>query len=147
MTTARQTLDDSLRGTVLTLPPGGQRRRLALDGRPRPVARAREFTRGALDDWSWPGADDVVLLVAELVANAVLHAGGLQDLVLHATGTRLRVEVSDASRTAPVPREPHQPSTPGGHGLHIVRTLSDRWGSTLHPAGKIVWAEIDAPRS
>ncbi len=146
MSTARQALDDSLLLTVLTLPPGGQRRRLVMDRQRKPVARAREFTRGALADWSWPGADDIVLLVAELVANAVLHAGGPQDLVLHATDTRLRVEVTDASQTAPAPHEPHQPGTPGGHGLHIVRTVSDRWGTTPHPFGKIVWAEIDAPR-
>ncbi|RAJ38375.1 anti-sigma regulatory factor (Ser/Thr protein kinase) [Kitasatospora sp. SolWspMP-SS2h] len=147
MITARQTLDDSPSATALTLPPGGQRRRLAMDGQRKPVARAREFARGALADWSWPGADDTVLLVAELVANAVLHAGGPQDLVLHATDTRLRVEVTDASRTAPAPREPHRPGTPGGHGLRIVRAVSDRWGTAPLPSGKVVWAEIDAPRS
>ncbi|QKW23959.1 ATP-binding protein [Kitasatospora sp. NA04385] len=147
MITTREALDGSLSVTVLTLPPGGQRRRLVMDRQRKPVTRAREFTRGALADWSWPGTDDIVLLVAELVANAVLHAGGPQDFVLHATDTRLRVEVTDSSQSTPVPREPHQPGTPGGHGLHIVRTISDRWGATPLPSGKTVWAEIDAPSS
>ncbi|MFJ9523150.1 ATP-binding protein [Kitasatospora sp. NPDC101801] len=146
MSITRQTLDDHLPDTLLTLPPGGQRRCLVLDGQRKPVTRARQFSAGALADWSWPGADDVVLLVVELVANAMLHADGPQDLVLHATDTRLRVEVTDASRTAPAPREPRQPATPGGHGLHIVSTISDGWGTSPHPSGKTVWAEIDAPR-
>ncbi|MER5865068.1 ATP-binding protein [Kitasatospora sp. NPDC002040] len=125
------------------LPPGGQRRLLVLAGRPKPVARAREFTLSALVDWSWPDADDVVLLVAELVANAMLHAGGPLELVLDVSDTRLRIEVSDSSPALPAPKEPHRPSQPGGHGLYIVRQTSDRWGATPRPDGKTVWAEID----
>ncbi|MFI5531818.1 ATP-binding protein [Kitasatospora sp. NPDC051853] len=139
MNTSRETLKT-------TVPGGGQRRRLALAGRAKPVASARGFTLTALDDWSWPGADDVVLLVAELVANAMLHTDGPLDLVLDATDARLRIEVNDPSPALPVPRQPHLPHLPGGHGLYIVRRTSDRWGSTPHPQGKTVWAEIDADR-
>jgi hypothetical protein len=149
MTTSRATLDGDRPGAGPTLPPGGQRRRLHLAGLPKPVARARAYTAQAVADWSWPtGAsgteDDVVLLVAELVANAMLHAGGPVDLVLDASETRLRIEVSDRSTALPEPRRPHRPGLPGGHGLFIVQQAAARWGALPHGDGKTVWAELDA---
>ncbi|MER6298753.1 ATP-binding protein [Kitasatospora sp. NPDC001539] len=151
MTTSRATLDGDRSGAGPTLPPGGQRRRLHLAGLPKPVARARTYTAQAVADWSWPtGAagtgDDIVLLVAELVANATLHAGGPVELVLDASEARLRIEVSDRSTTLPEPRRPHHPGLPGGHGLFIVQQTATRWGALPHDDGKTVWAEIDAPR-
>ncbi|MEV7617663.1 ATP-binding protein [Streptomyces sp. NPDC089799] len=154
MTTGPGTLDDGRRAGS-ALPPGGQRRTLPLAGIPKPVARARAFVAAALEDWAWsatsPGVDrdvaeDVVLLVAELVANAMLHAGGPLALVLDASRTRLRIEVSDADPGLPSPRRPHQPAQPGGHGLLIVQRTSDRWGTQRHDRGKSVWAEFDTGR-
>ncbi|QMU77075.1 ATP-binding protein [Streptacidiphilus sp. PB12-B1b] len=136
------------------LPEGGQIRRLALIGTKGAVGRSRDFTRQALHDWSWlPGvtdeqqevAEDVLLLVSELVTNANLHAGGAVELLLHGTKERLRVEVSDDSLQQPVPRTPYQASRPGGHGLHIIARLSDAWGSELRATGKSVWIEVATP--
>ncbi|NUS58140.1 MAG: ATP-binding protein [Streptomycetaceae bacterium] len=148
MTNSRGTLDDNRRATGFTLPPQGQRRRLRLAGTPKPVARARAFAAQALADWSWPGdaadADhDVVLLAAELVANAAMHADGPRELAVEYTGTRMRIEVADGSPVLPAPRRPHRPGVPGGHGLFIVQRSSDRWGASRHARGKTVWAEID----
>jgi len=136
------------------LPEGGQIRRLALVGTRGAVARSRDFTRQALEDWQWlPGvtegqrevAEDVLLLVSELVTNANLHAGGAVELLLHGTRERLRVEVSDESRQQPVPRTPHQASRPGGHGLQIITRLSTAWGTEPRPTGKSVWVEVATP--
>lgn len=148
MTNSRGTLDDNHRATGFALPPGGQRRRLRLAGTSKPVARARAFAAEALADWSWSGgtADvhhDVVLVAAELVANAALHGGGPEELVIEFTGRRMRIEVSDGSRVLPAPRRAHRPGLPGGHGLFIVQQGSDRWGASRHAQGKSVWAEID----
>ncbi|MFE6500920.1 ATP-binding protein [Kitasatospora sp. NPDC057738] len=159
MTMSRGTLDgDAHRARPAALPPGGQRRRLPLAGLPKPVARARAFTAEAVGDWyppagapGAPGAHegvgaDVVLLVAELVANAMLHGDGPLELVLDATGQRLRVEVSDRSPAMPVLRLPHEPALPGGHGLFIVERTADRWGAEPNGRGKAIWAEFDAHR-
>ncbi|MFC1416265.1 ATP-binding protein [Streptacidiphilus cavernicola] len=136
------------------LPPGGQIRRLALSGISGTVGRAREFVRQALEDWGWlPGeteeeaevAADVLLLVSELVTNACLHAGGPTGLALHGTARTLRVEVSDTGSGMPMPRHPHQPGRPGGHGLHIVERLASGWGTIRRDGGKTVWVEVPAP--
>ncbi|MEU9042942.1 MULTISPECIES: ATP-binding protein [unclassified Kitasatospora] len=147
---SRGTLDGDPHRAGTALPVGGQRRRLTLAGLPKPVAHARTFTAGALADWyactGEGAAADVLLLVAELVANAMLHGGGPLELVLDATGARLRVEVSDRSPAMPVPCLPHVPALPGGHGLVIVQRIADRWGAEAHSQGKTIWAEFDARR-
>ncbi|WP_225447037.1 ATP-binding protein [Streptacidiphilus sp. PB12-B1b] len=138
------------------LPPGGQIRRLLLPGAQGAVRRSRAFTRDALADWQWlPGgsreqcevAEDVLLLVSELVTNACLHAGRPTGLVLRCSGDRLRIEVSDASPVPPAPRPRpwHEAARPGGHGLHIVARLGTDWGFAPGPGGKTVWVEVAAP--
>ncbi|GAA1240272.1 ATP-binding protein [Kitasatospora nipponensis] len=144
------------RPVLPALPPHGQLRRLALTGTAGTVGRCRDHTRQALHDWGWlptadprqrERADDVLLIVSELVTNACRHAGGPDQLVLHARGSVLRIEVLDPLPTALQPRLPHRPGQPGGHGLHMVALLASRWGHTLltEPPGKSVWAEIDLP--
>ncbi|MEU6314371.1 ATP-binding protein [Streptomyces sp. NPDC047014] len=125
-----------------------QRRRLALRGARRQVARGREFTREALRDWGWDGCDtaeDALLVVSELVTNANLHADGCHELQL-LSGETFRVEVYDGLRELPRLPSGSRPGTPGGHGLQIVRRLADDWGAEAHEHGKVVWAEIDAAR-
>ncbi|MFF5973314.1 ATP-binding protein [Streptomyces sp. NPDC012769] len=130
-------------------------RQLRLAGLPSPAGRARAFTEQALADWSWSAATagvdadvagDIVLVVAELVANSVAHGGGALELVLDASAHRLRVEVSDRDTLLPAPRRSHDPTLPGGHGLFIVERVTDRWGVERHGWGKTVWAEVDVKR-
>ncbi|MFJ7272410.1 ATP-binding protein [Streptomyces sp. NPDC099050] len=130
------------------LPGGGQRRRLALTGVGSAVAKGRDFTRRTLRDWGWDGtetAEDALLLVSELLTNASLHADGCRELVLTA-GRTLRIEVCDGTTAPPLLHPAPRRGMPGGHGLHIVERLSDRWGTHAHGDGKAVWAEIEADR-
>ncbi|MCX4804096.1 ATP-binding protein [Streptomyces sp. NPDC058682] len=128
-----------------------QLRRLALRDAFRQVARGRQFTREALEDWGWDGqeaAEDAVLVVSELVTNAKLHAGGCHELMLRA-GNAFRVEVYDGYGELPRPLpalRPGRPGRPGGHGLRLVHLLADRWGVQAIGHGKVVWAEFDAER-
>ncbi|WP_236656035.1 ATP-binding protein [Streptacidiphilus jiangxiensis] len=106
-----------------------------------------------MTEWGWAdpaGADaeetieDVLLVVSELVSNAMIHGGGAVELVLDVDPVRLTVGVSDLSPVRPVAREPEVPARPGGHGLLVVRRLCARWGTTPLADGKFVWAEFDA---
>ena len=56
-------------------------------------------------------------------------------------GPSLLCAVADPGTAAPVPRRPGSLAETG-RGLHIICTLSDKWGYTTPPAGtgKILWA-------
>lgn len=140
----------------VAVPLAGQVRRLLLAGTSGVVARARDFTRDALHDWGWlpattadarAAAEDVLLVVSELVTNACLHAGGAQELRLRSTRKSVRLEVTDTGNGRPEPRTPHRGSRPGGHGMYIVQRLCVDWGMVRDSdgGGKTVWAEIAAP--
>ena len=87
---------------------------------------------------------DAKLLASELVTNSVKY-GGSGPVTLTATSDdpgRLRVEVIDQGvGFVPVARD--KPKTDvGGWGLHLVESLSDRWG--VHDGSTHVWFEISA---
>lgn len=139
-------------------PGGSGRRQVDLPGAAGAVSVGREFTRRALADWGWipdppdrtrqTVAADVLLVISEILANAVMHAGGARALTVdsgQATGA-LRMEVTDGDPTVPAPPAEHRPGLPGGHGLLIVAKLSDRWGVIPGADGKTVWAEVDLTR-
>ncbi|MFD5617322.1 ATP-binding protein [Streptomyces yangpuensis] len=87
-------------------------------------------------------SEHAVLLVSELVGNAVRHTGarsfGLR--MLRRRGW-IRVEVRDPSRGLPCLMPVHELDTTG-RGLFLVDKLSDRWGADLLPRGKITWFEM-----
>ncbi|WP_317443728.1 ATP-binding protein [Streptomyces collinus] len=137
-------------------PPGRQTRRLRLDGESGVVPLARDFTRQALYAWGWlpaasadlrAAAEDVLLVVSELVTNACLHAEGPDELFLARDNKVIRVEVSDRGSGQPAPRTPHRAGRPGGHGMFIVQRLCLDWGvvRATGRSGKTVWAELGAP--
>jgi hypothetical protein len=135
---------------------GRQVRRLSFDGQSGVVPLARDFTRQALYAWGWlpaatadqrAAAEDVLLVVSELVTNACLHAEGPDELWIACDNKVIRIEVSDRGTGQPAPRTPHRAGRPGGHGMFIVQRLCLDWGVVRTPglAGKTVWAELGAP--
>ncbi|MEV4740345.1 ATP-binding protein [Streptomyces sp. NPDC049555] len=131
-------------------------RRLRLVGVGGAVPLSRDFTRQALYDWGWlpaatadhrAAAEDVLLVVSELVTNACLHADGPEELCVSRSGKVVRLEVSDLGAGTPTPRSPHRAGRPGGHGMFIVQRLCLDWGVTRQEgaAGKTVWAELAGP--
>ncbi|MFF3392568.1 ATP-binding protein [Streptomyces sp. NPDC002669] len=120
------------------------------------VPTARDFARQALHEWGWlpassadgrAAAEDVLLVVSELVTNACLHADGPEEMRIACTAKVLRVEVVDSGAGQPAPRTPHRAGRPGGHGMFIVQRLCLDWGVLRVPGrpGKTVWAELAAP--
>jgi anti-sigma regulatory factor (Ser/Thr protein kinase) len=93
---------------------------------------------------------DVVAVVAELVGNAVRHAGPLPGGVVRvawrvresSVGNAVEVRVTDGGAAAlPVPRTAG-PEEVDGRGLTIVEALADRWGVERDGLGQSVWAEL-----
>jgi anti-sigma regulatory factor (Ser/Thr protein kinase) len=135
---------------------GRQARSLSFDGESGVVPLARDFARQALYAWGWLPADtadqraaaeDVLLVVSELVTNACLHAEGPDEMWITCDNKVIRVEVSDRGTGQPAPRTPHRAGRPGGHGMFIVQRLCLDWGVVRTPGvtGKRVWAELGAP--
>ena len=117
---------------------------------PRRVAEARRLARTALEAWevAREDAETVVLVVSELVTNAVRHARTPADrrigLRVTRPGTdRVRVEVDDADSTVPQQRTPTTDDE-SSRGLPLVAAVSSRHGvcPRHHGIGKTVWAEI-----
>ncbi|MFD8416608.1 MULTISPECIES: ATP-binding protein [unclassified Streptomyces] len=120
------------------------------DDRSDAVRPGLTFTRRALADWA-PDADttavdDVLLVAAELLANAVDHAGGPLALYLRLEprSARLRIEVSDRVSAEPRVR-PLLLDEPRGRGVRIIDRIAADWGSRPEETGKTVWAELHFP--
>ncbi|MEV7025259.1 ATP-binding protein [Kitasatospora sp. NPDC093558] len=134
---------------------------LAVQADPAEVGRARRWVRSRLlnhgVDPDAPMAETVVLVVSELVTNAVVHTGCPAVLRLclpvdaavpagaPVPAAPLRVEVADASQVAPAPRHAGADAdATNGRGLELVELLCERWGWYPDGSGKRVWCEIGA---
>lgn len=106
------------------------------------VPLARRFARSALRE-SRSDVDTVLLLVSEVVTNAVLHARSGIRLVVEDHDEMARVEVHDAS---PVPPRMHhfRLVSGTGRGLRMLDQLAQNWGVDTEPrgSGKVVWFEV-----
>jgi anti-sigma regulatory factor (Ser/Thr protein kinase) len=89
--------------------------------------------------------DDVLLLVTELVTNAVRHGGvGADrsvDVRFERSQHRVRVEVVEPG-TDFAPARPRVREAPGGWGLILVDRIADRWGVSSTSSGTCVWFEL-----
>lgn len=116
-----------------------------LPSRPESAATARRLAQVVvLRTWrlSPKLAEDAVLLVSELVGNAVRHTGArVFGLRMRRRPGWIRVEVRDPSRGLPC-LMPVQDMDVSGRGLFLVDKLSDRWGVDLLPRGKTTWFEM-----
>ena len=88
-----------------------------------------------------PRLDDLLLCLSEVVTNAVLHAKPPIQVLGNVVGSKVRVEVSDGSKAAPLRRQPAHTS-PTGRGLNLLDMLASAWGVEVTGSGKTVWFEI-----
>ncbi|CCK30314.1 regulatory protein [Streptomyces davaonensis JCM 4913] len=129
-----------------------------LTATPRGARLARHLAQSQLHLWGIPYGSDVsdavAAVVAELAANAVIHAripGRSFELRLSLVVGSVRVEVSDTcvERRPPGPADvtPPHPLAEYGRGLVLVQELADRWEVVdREPPGKTVRAEVDVPK-
>jgi serine/threonine-protein kinase RsbW len=94
-----------------------------------------------MGDWGDDGIrDDALVLLTEVVANGVSHAGSAMRVQLSLTRELLRAEVSDDNPLAPQRRVPDES---GGRGVLLLDAFASQWGVTPHPGdGKTVWFEL-----
>jgi len=116
-------------------------RRFPLD--PASGGLARAFVVGHLAGLGMAArADDVELVVGELVTNVFLHARTDCELRLIARSDGVRIELADGSPTLPTPGTLDARAL-SGRGLLLLQAIVSRWGAhPLPEGGKIVWCEL-----
>ncbi|WP_078964213.1 MULTISPECIES: ATP-binding protein [unclassified Streptomyces] len=111
-----------------------------------PMARlrceqARQIARHTLAHQAEGLVGDALIVVSELVSNALRHAGGVTGFSVRIDGGTVVIEVADASPQ--LPRSPGTPAhVPGGFGWALVNSLSQRTEVRLGPHGKTVTAYL-----
>ncbi|MEV8058780.1 ATP-binding protein [Streptomyces antimycoticus] len=109
----------------------------------RRLARAR-LCLCDLDDM----ADDVELIVSELITNAIQHSHGTQvTMTLRLVSEVLRLTVRDDTRRRPRIQRPRDEAE-NGRGLFLVRQIAEQhWGSWgISPDGTITWCALPIRR-
>ncbi|RXS87563.1 phosphatase [Streptomyces sp. TM32] len=154
-------LQQAARQVVSALAPGRQRDDVTLL-----LARMVGYRKGDTETWRLPARDDapararaqasvllrhwrtrddtrdnVLLVVSELVTNAVRFATGPLTVRLIRAGHGLLCEVGDTGNGRPRLGRGGL-FDDGGRGLHIVHRLTTRWGVRWTDTGKVVWAEV-----
>ena len=118
---------------------------LRLSDEPDAVPRARAFAAASVPRLNPDALDlvpDVELAVAELVTNALIHAGAPVLLRLRPLPDGVRIEVQDSSPVAPV-RALVSLDAMTGRGLALVDAVAPRWGiERVAGGGKVVWCEV-----
>lgn len=121
-----------------------QRTSLSLPTDDTAPSRARGTTRELLSQWGLDHlCDTVLVVVSELVTNAVRHGQPPVRLSLRYDGARLAVGVHDSQ--PPTTRVPGISGleAESGRGLFIISVLASTTGSRYEPTGKVVWVELD----
>ncbi len=120
-----------------------------LSGTPESAGLARALAREVLGD-GHPVLETALLVVSELVTNAILHSqsgtdGGTVLLALCPAAAGILIQVRDNGG----PSRPLELVQPGmaaehGYGLLLVDALADSWGTLASTQGRVTWCRISA---
>ena len=105
------------------------------------IGEARRKLRTLLDDLRVAEGDDALLVLSELVTNAVQHGGGGCTVEISLAQGCLHLDVYDTASAPPILANP-EPNDLGGRGLRIVDAVAVEWGWQARTNGKRVWADI-----
>ncbi|MFI2371513.1 ATP-binding protein [Streptomyces sp. NPDC018833] len=117
---------------------------VVIEESPHPGSRQSAGARRAtaeflLQHCPWADPDAVLLVVSELVSNAIRHTAGWWRLYLTAGADTLVVGIEDSSPLPPVARLPSLTGG-GGFGWHMVQRLAGTVEVRPQPYGKRVQA-------
>jgi anti-sigma regulatory factor (Ser/Thr protein kinase) len=126
------------------MPPATLELELKRDRRAPAVARAAASGRCEGLELSASLCHTLLLLVSEVVSNAVLHSSAPADTPIvfttSVTEELIRVTVTDTGEGfTPRPRKPE--ATHGGYGLYLLEKAAHRWGVD-RAGGTRVWFEL-----
>ncbi len=115
----------------------------SLPAQPRSVPLVRSWAKGWLAASVVPSdqVDAVLLVVSELVTNAVRQGDGRVRVTLDAADDSLLIEVFDSGHRLPTLNESDLDST-GGRGLQMIDMVCNQWGVREAVDGKTVWARL-----
>lgn len=114
-----------------------------LPARDEAAGRARTLASRQLRQWhtSEYVHDRALLVISELVTNAVRFGTGPITVRLIRNDHRLQCEIGDTANGRP--RVHHADALDeSGRGLYVVHRLTTRWGVRWTSDGKVVWAEL-----
>jgi hypothetical protein len=132
------------RRAVLSRLPLTERVQANLPPQPDALTLAGDLINAVCQAWHLPQLRGRAgLIMAELVGNAVRHAG--TDIVVVAsrrgTGIHLAVNDQDPRLPEPPPRGVQHPDE-RGQGLRRVHAAATVWGAMPTETGKVVWALV-----
>lgn len=116
---------------------------------PESVAKARRwFVNLTASKGLSCSVDDCVLMISELVTNAVMHSTNTAGRLLHVeswrVGKALRVDVHSPGAPNQVRIRQPAPEDETGRGLQLVNRLADSWQvGTSHYGGTVVSFRLD----
>jgi anti-sigma regulatory factor (Ser/Thr protein kinase) len=101
---------------------------------------ARRFVAASCDAAGLVGdvRDAAVLLVSEVITNAVVHGLSAPRLTVWTTDSSVRVEVGDLGPDLPVQVDADLDAS-SGRGLAILDSCASSWGWRLKRQGKVLW--------
>jgi anti-sigma regulatory factor (Ser/Thr protein kinase) len=108
----------------------------------------RDLVTHACHAWHLPKLlQRAQLVLSELVANAVQHAGTTVLVTVSQRGTGLHLAVRDGTTRLPqlldpTPSAAGQPPHERGNGLRMVHVCATAWGAMPTRGGKVVWATV-----
>ncbi len=114
----------------------------AMFSRPSDVSAVRQAAGREFQSHGFVDDHDLILMLSELVTNAVVHGRAPRSIAIEVTAADITVKVSDASLVLPQVRHPEALAL-GGNGMRIIDQLASAWGVDLTSAGKTVWIRQD----
>jgi hypothetical protein len=136
--------DESRGGTVSTATAAASYYTGTYHGRPDQVRKVRAAVAGHLA--GCPAADDAILIVSEIVSNAIVHSESADEFFTVRVETYpdyVWIECEDLGG----PWHP-RPGDDRPHGLDIIEALTgpDNWGvETTSDGDRVVWARLYLP--